>query len=78
MKLFSSHRGFLTNVMYYQIKLTHDDTKKRAHDSQIVRVKENLKLSYGGPRQRQAFGTSQRIKVLRQGRPTVVQFKRKA
>ena len=31
------------------------ETKKRAHDSQIVRVKENLKLSYGGPSQRQFF-----------------------
>ena len=31
------------------IKLTHhDETKKRAHDSQIVKAKENLKLSYGG------------------------------
>ena len=28
------------------IKLTyHDETKKRAHDSQIVSAKENLKLS---------------------------------
>ena len=27
------------------IKLTlHDETKKRAHDSQIVRAKENLKI----------------------------------
>ena len=33
------------------IKLTlHDETKKRAHDSQIVRAKENLKLSHGGSR----------------------------
>ena len=33
-----------------QINLTHDDeTKKRAYDSQIVRAKENLKLSHGGP-----------------------------
>ena len=32
------------------IKLTHhDETKERAHDSQIVRAKENLKLSHGGP-----------------------------
>ena len=38
-----------------------------AHDSQIVRAKENLKLSYGGPSQRQASGTNQRIKALRQG-----------
>ena len=31
------------------IKLTlHDETKKRAHDSQIVRAKENLKLSHSG------------------------------
>ena len=31
------------------IKLTlHDETKKRAHDSQIVRAKENLMLSHGG------------------------------
>ena len=26
----------------------HDETKKKAHDSQIVRAKENLKLSHGG------------------------------
>ena len=31
------------------IKLTlHDETKKRAYDSQIVRAKENLKLSHDG------------------------------
>ena len=28
--------------------LNHDETKKRALDSQIVRAKENLKLSHGG------------------------------
>ena len=27
--------------------------KKKAHDSQIVRAKENIKLSNGGPRHRQ-------------------------
>ena len=33
-----------------QIKLTHyDETKKRAHDSELVKAKENLKLSHGGP-----------------------------
>ena len=53
--MLSSHGGFLTIVMYQQwrnnlIKLTHyGGTKKRAHDSQIVRAKENLKLSHGGP-----------------------------
>ena len=39
-----------------------------AHDSQIVRAKENIKLSYGGPGYRQASGTNQRIKALRQSR----------
>ena len=39
-----------------------------AHDLQIVRAKENLKLSYGGPNQRQASSTNQRIKALRHGR----------
>ena len=30
-------------------QLTHyDETKKMAHGSQIVRAKENLKLSHGG------------------------------
>ena len=39
-----------------------------AHDSQIVRAKESLKLSYSGPSQGQASSTNQRIKALRQGR----------
>ena len=39
-----------------------------AHDSQIVWSKENLKLSYGGPSQRQASGSNQQIKALCQGR----------
>ena len=41
--------------------------QKRAHDSHIVRGKENLKLIYGGPSQRQASGTNQQIKALHQG-----------
>ena len=36
----------------------YDDTKKMAHDSQTVRDKENIKLSYGGPSQQQASGTN--------------------
>ena len=37
-------------VVNTQIKLTHyDETKKMTHDPQIIRAKENLKLSYGGP-----------------------------
>ena len=52
---------FITGKQSDQI--THyDETKKMAHDSQIVRAKENLKLSHGGPSQRQASGTNQRIK----------------
>ena len=73
--VFSSQGGFLTNAMYHHretIKLTHyDDTKKRTHDSQIVRAKENLQLSYSELSQRQAPGTNQRIKALRQGRHLV-------
>ena len=38
--------------------------RKRAHDSQTVRAKENLNLNYGRPSQRQASGTNQRIKAL--------------
>ena len=48
--------------------LYDNEKKKRVNDSQIVRLKENLKLSYGGPSQRQASGTNQHIQVLRQGR----------
>ena len=39
-----------------------------AHDPDIVRAKENLKLTCGGHSQRQASGTKQWIKALRQGR----------
>ena len=39
----------------------YDEPKKLAHDSQIVRTKENLKLSYDGHSQRQASGTNQGI-----------------
>ena len=52
--MFSLHGSLLTNAMVYHgkntlINLTHyDETKKRAHDSHIVRAKENLKLSHGG------------------------------
>ena len=50
------------------IKLTnYDDTKKRAHDSQINMAKENLKLSYDEPSQQLASGTNKQIKALRLG-----------
>ena len=52
--------------------LHHDETKKRAHhDSQIVRAKENLKLSHGGSSYRLASGTNQPIIALRQSRHRV-------
>ena len=36
--------------------LHHDETMKRAHDTQIVRGKENLKLSHGGSETMLAVG----------------------
>ena len=49
------------------IKLTHyDDTKIRAHYLQIVRAKENLKLSHRGSSQRQAPDSNQPITALSQ------------
>ena len=47
--MLSWHGGFLSIELYHhQIKLTHyDKAKERAPDSQIVRAKENLKLSQG-------------------------------
>ena len=48
--------------------VTHyDETKKRACDSHVVRDKENLKLSHGGPSLRQASVINQLINALRQG-----------
>ena len=42
-----------------------------AHDSQIVRAKENLKLSHGGLSYSHASGTNPPIKALRQSRHCV-------
>ena len=42
--------------------------KKGAHDPQIVRAKENIKLSYGGPSQGQASDSNQWIKALHHDR----------
>ena len=54
--------------MYHQrdnlIKLSHyDETKKKAHDKQVVLAKENLKLSNVGPNQRPTSGANQWIKL---------------
>ena len=66
--MLSSHGGFLTSTVHHrrdkQSKLTHyGETEKGAHDSQIVRAKENLKLSHGGPSYSQALGTNPSIKA---------------
>ena len=63
-----------TRILYYcnvslwrnkLIKLTHyDEIEKMAQDSQIVRAKENLKLSHGGPSYSQTSGTKPQIKAL--------------
>ena len=42
-----------------------------AHDSQIIRAKENLKLSHSGFIYRYASGTNPPIKALRQSRQRV-------
>ena len=46
----------------------YDRTKKRVYDSQVVRTKENLKLSHDGPSQRQESGANQLLKALCQRR----------
>ena len=43
-KQYTHHKQSLLGVLLTH----HDETKKRAHDSQIVRDKENLKLNHGG------------------------------
>ena len=56
----------------YSNQITHhDETKKRADNSQIVTAKENLKLSHSGPRYRKASGINPPIKALRQSRHRV-------
>ena len=40
----------ITFAMYHQIKLSHFDETKKQRNSQIVRAKENFKLSHGGPK----------------------------
>ena len=66
-EMFSLHGGVLTNAMYHHglIKLTHhDETMKRAHDSQIVRANENHKLSHGGPATDNHQAPTQRLKLF--------------
>ena len=42
--------------------------RKRAHDSQIARTKENLKFSHDGLSYNQASGTNPPVKASRQSR----------
>ena len=62
----------------YSNQITHhDETKKRADNSQIVTAKENLKLSHSGPRYRKASGNTtitnhrQPRGTARKSRPTI-------
>ena len=67
-EMFSSHGGHLTNAMYHHgdtllSNNQHDETKKRAHNSQIVRAKENLKLSHVGPATDKHQAPTHRLKL---------------
>ena len=54
--------------------------KEKAHGSQIVKPKENLKLSYGGPSQQQASAPNNGLKLYAmaviesEAWPTVVKY----
>ena len=50
-----------TEIQFNQINILYDESKKKAHDTRIVRDKENIKFSHGGPNQRQPSGTIKRI-----------------
>ena len=51
-KVFSSRGGFLTSQRKNIVKLTHyGEAKKMAHDSQMDRAKETLKLNHDEPSQ---------------------------
>ena len=59
-----SSGGFLTIARNNLIKLTNNgETKNRAHDLQIVRANETLKMSHGGSSHRQASGTNRPSKA---------------
>ena len=48
--------------------MKYDETEKRDHASQIVRAKENYKLSHGELSYSQTSGTNPPMKALRQSR----------
>ena len=55
----NSHGGFHNFCNAYHRETTkYDETKKRDHDLQMVRAKENIKVSHGGPSKRQASDES--------------------
>ena len=54
-------------IVALAVALIDNETRKMVRDSQIDRVKENLKLSYGETDQRQAPDTNRQMKALRQG-----------
>ena len=44
-----NYEGRSVETLWLQFKVSLDETEKMAHDSKIVRAKEKLKLSHGGP-----------------------------
>ena len=62
MVISSLMKCIITDKQFNQINIVLCTNKE--NDSQIVRAKENLKLSHGGPNQRQTSGTNQWIKIL--------------
>ena len=71
--MFGSHRGFLTiGIYHHRVKSIQINTlwcnNEKAHDSQIVRAKENFIRSHGGPSYKQASDTNPMIKALSQSR----------
>ena len=86
--MFSLHGGFLTIAMYHhrdEIKFTdYDDTKKRAHDSYIVRaIKKTSRSAMVGSANGTHQARTNRLMlyvmaiIKSEACPTVVQFKRK-
>ena len=73
-----------TNKVCGGIIISHyDETNKRAHDSQIVRAKEKLKVSYSGPSKNKHQTPTNKLKLYAraviesEAWQTTVQLKRK-
>ena len=54
----------VTEEQFHQMK-NYDETNKMAHNSQIIRAKEKLKIIHGGPIQRQTSGLAHHSRLKR-------------